>query len=64
MASRFEHDMDDGGGVNVAEKSETAIENEDESDQAKASGFLSLSCISFFSFTDYIDFLLTALFGK
>lgn len=33
-------DMDDGGAVNVAEKSEAAIENEDESDQAKASGYL------------------------
>lgn len=40
MASRFEHDMDDEGAVNIAEKSETAIENEDESDQAKASGSL------------------------
>lgn len=30
-------DMDDGGAVNVAEKSEAAIENEDE---AKASGSL------------------------
>ncbi|XP_022955377.1 chromatin structure-remodeling complex protein SYD-like isoform X1 [Cucurbita moschata] len=35
MATRFEDDMDDGGDVNVAEKSEVAIENEDESDQAK-----------------------------
>ncbi|KAG7018651.1 Chromatin structure-remodeling complex protein SYD, partial [Cucurbita argyrosperma subsp. argyrosperma] len=40
MATRFENDMDDGGDVNVAEKSEVAIENEDESDQAKASGSL------------------------
>ena len=40
MATRFEDDMDDGGDVNVAEKSEVAIENEDESDQAKASGSL------------------------
>ncbi|XP_038899000.1 LOW QUALITY PROTEIN: chromatin structure-remodeling complex protein SYD [Benincasa hispida] len=34
-AKSMASDMDDGGAVNVAEKSETAIENEDESDQAK-----------------------------
>ncbi|XP_023521814.1 chromatin structure-remodeling complex protein SYD-like, partial [Cucurbita pepo subsp. pepo] len=33
--SRFGHDTDDGCDVNTAEKSEFAIENEDESDQAK-----------------------------
>ncbi|XP_015874475.3 chromatin structure-remodeling complex protein SYD isoform X3 [Ziziphus jujuba] len=35
MASRFEHDMDETGAPSVVEKSETAFENEDESDQAK-----------------------------
>lgn len=39
MASRFEHDMDETETANVVEKSETAFENEDESDQAKASLF-------------------------
>lgn len=39
MASRFEHDMDETGAPSVVEKSETAFENEDESDQAKASSF-------------------------
>nr|XP_034930331.1 chromatin structure-remodeling complex protein SYD-like isoform X4 [Populus alba] len=35
MASRFENDMDESRTSTVAEKNETAAENEDESDQAK-----------------------------
>ncbi|XP_065863549.1 chromatin structure-remodeling complex protein SYD isoform X2 [Euphorbia lathyris] len=35
MASQFENDMDETGTAAVVENSETAIENEDESDQAK-----------------------------
>ncbi|CAK7332877.1 unnamed protein product [Dovyalis caffra] len=37
MASRFENDMDESRHAAVVEKSETAVEHEDESDQAKAS---------------------------
>lgn len=57
--------MDDGGAVSVVEKSETAIENEDESDQAKASCSLLTFFYQFlfYSLITY-DFLFTALFGK
>ncbi|KAF9673309.1 hypothetical protein SADUNF_Sadunf10G0010700 [Salix dunnii] len=37
MASRFENDIDESRHAAVVEKNETAVENEDESDQAKAS---------------------------
>jgi len=37
MASRFENDMDESRHAAVVEKNETSVENEDESDQAKAS---------------------------
>lgn len=40
MASRFEHDMDETRTPSVIENYEPAAENEDESDQAKASCFL------------------------
>ena len=39
MATRFEHAGDETGPANIVDKSETAVENEDESDQAKASFF-------------------------
>lgn len=37
MATQFERDMDEKGTVSFIENSEAAIENDDESDQAKAS---------------------------
>lgn len=39
MARHFENDMDEARTANIVEKNETAFENEDESDQAKASFF-------------------------
>ena len=39
MASQFELDMDESGSGGATEKSEPSCENEDESDQAKASLF-------------------------
>jgi len=39
MASHFEHDMDDIQIPSVIEKYEPTVENEDESDQAKARWF-------------------------
>jgi len=44
MASRFENDMDESRTATVVEKNETAAENEDESDQAKA------GCLAFSGF--------------
>lgn len=52
MASHFENEMDETRTVSVVEKYEPAVENEDESDQAKASWFyplfLSPFCYLFF----------------
>lgn len=42
MASHFENEMDETRTVSVVEKYEPAVENEDESDQAKASWFYPL----------------------
>jgi hypothetical protein len=47
MASRFENDMDESRTATVVEKNETAAENEDESDQAKA------GCLAFSGFFCY-----------
>lgn len=46
MSTHFEHDMDETGAVGVIEKGESIFENEDESDQAKASVFF----VHFFEF--------------
>jgi hypothetical protein len=66
MASRFENDMDESRTATVVEKNETAAENEDESDQAKAgclafSGFFCFFCYIllpyFFSHFMFVDLL-------
>ena len=49
MASRFENDIDESRHAAVVEKNETAVENEDESDQAKAS-CLAVHFLKFFLF--------------
>lgn len=48
MTRHFEQDMDENRTANVVEKNETAAENEDESDQAKASVPFVPHFISFF----------------
>lgn len=70
MASHFENEMDETRTVSVVEKYEPAVENEDESDQAKASLFsplfLSPFCyLFFFSLSSFFFFhLIAALLGE
>ena len=42
MATQFEHDMEEPGTTSIFDRMDSAVENDDESDQAKAS-FCSLS---------------------
>ena len=77
MASRFENDMDESRHAAVVEKNETSVENEDESDQAKA-GCLAFSvffcfflgplyvmfCLLIFSLISCLLICFAALHGK
>ena len=57
--------MDEIGTESVIEKSETTIENEDESDQAKASLLFVLSIVFTFVFTNFCYCVFfAALYGK